>query len=290
MRALITGGEGQLASDLELLLGSDAVSCSRERLDITDHDAVADVLAELRPEVVFNCAAFHNLDACEADPDRAWQVNVAAVRHLAMHSQRLVHISTNYVFDGDRQEPYAENDLPSPRSIYALTKLAGEHAALAYGHCPLIVRTAGLYGLQGSASKGGNFVQRMIDRALEQRSIRMVADQYLQPTFTADLAGAIVDAVRRGCHGITHLTASGACSWYEFTVAIMERAGIDVPIEATPTNPAAGGVQRPLNGVLARPATDSQGIPQLRRWDLALTDYMDRAGLVLERSFNSASR
>ena len=157
------------------------------------------------PELVFNCAAFHNVDECEREPDRAWAVNVRAVRELAQlcgrHGAKLVHLSTNYVFDGRRAEPYGEDDLPSPRSVYALTKLAGEHAALAYAPGALVVRTAGLYGLAGSASKGGNFVQRMIGaRARDGDALQMVADQRLQPTFTADLAEAILDGrrARRG--------------------------------------------------------------------------------------------
>jgi dTDP-4-dehydrorhamnose reductase len=281
VKSLITGGGGQLASDLQVVLGADARSYTRTELDITDLDAVSRVLDALQPDVVFNCAAFHNLDACEADPERSWQVNAEAVRELATRVPRLVHVSTNYVFDGTREEPYAETDLPSPQSVYALTKLAGEHAALAYGEHSLVVRTGGLYGLQGSASKGGNFVQRMIARAREQGSLRMVADQLVQPTFTADLAEAIVDAVRRGSDGIVHLTASGSCSWHEFTVAIMQRAGIDVPVESAETVVAPGGVQRPLNGVLARPVADRLQIPALRRWDAALTDYMERADLLV---------
>jgi dTDP-4-dehydrorhamnose reductase len=280
MKALITGGGGQLASDLALILGSDGYSYTHEQLDIGDAQAVDRVIEDLRPDVVFNCAAFHNLDLCEADPATAWRVNVDAVRRLAGLAPRLVHVSTNYVFGGDRDEPYAETDSPSPRSIYAITKLAGEHAALAYGDRPLIVRTAGLYGLQGSASKGGNFVQRMIARAREQGSVRMVADQYLQPTFTADLAFAMVEAARAGVDGVIHLTASGSCSWYEFTGAIMERAGVDVPLEPVSTVVPPGGAQRPLNGVLARPLAEIRRIPELRRWDVALTDYMGRADLL----------
>src|SRR5262249_44202579 len=150
------------------------------------------------PDVVFNCAAFHNVDVCEVERAQAWSVNVEAVRELALRSPLLVHVSTNYVFDGRRPDPYAETDAPSPRSVYALTKLAGEYAALAYAPSALVVRTGGLYGLSGSASKGGNFVQRMITRAREQGALKMVADQRLQPTFTLDLAAAIVGAVEIG--------------------------------------------------------------------------------------------
>jgi dTDP-4-dehydrorhamnose reductase len=282
VRALITGGGGQLATDLQALLGDDARSYSHAQLDIADPAAVDRVFDEVSPEVVFNCAAFHNVDVCEAEPDRAWEVNVRAVRDLATRGVKLVHLSTNYVFDGRRQTPYGEDDRPAPRSVYAVTKLAGEHAALAYGNGTLIVRTAGLYGLHGSASKGGNFVQRMLKRAKEQGALKMVADQRLQPTFTADLAAALLAAVERGADGVVHLTAEDACSWFDFTVAIMEIAGIEVPVEPVQTTIPPGGVDRPLNGVLARPRADALGVPRVRAWREALADYMTQAGLAGE--------
>lgn len=280
MRALVTGGGGQLASDLAALLGSGARLLNHQQLDITDTDALDRAFADVKPDVVFNCAAFHKVDACEVERDQAWRVNVEAVRELARRSPLLVHVSTNYVFDGRRPEPYGETDLPSPRSVYALTKLAGEYGALAYADHALVVRTAGLYGLQGSLSKGGNFVERMIARARDQGSLRMVADQRLQPTFTPDLADAILGAVEAGAEGIVHLTASGSCSWYEFTAAIMARAGIDVPIEAVSTVIPPGGIDRPLNGVLSRPRADALNLPVLRSWQEGLDAYMERAGLA----------
>jgi len=280
VKALITGGGGQLASDLEALLDGSARAYSHSELDITDGDALDRALEETQPDIVFNCAAFHNVDVCEHEADRAWTVNVSAVRELARRAPRLVHLSTNYVFDGRHAEPYAEHDLPSPCSVYALTKLAGEYAALAYGTDALVVRSSGLYGLHGSASKGGNFVQRMIARAREQGALAVVADQRLQPTFTADLARAILDAVTAGADGVLHLTATGSCSWHEFTTAIMRNAGIDVPVRATTTTIPPGGVDRPLNGVLARPSADALGLAPLRGWNQALADYMARAGLT----------
>jgi len=283
VRALITGGGGQLASDLQERLGDDAVSLSHAELDIADPAAVERAFADVKPDVVFNCAAFHNVEVCETEPDSAWAVNVRAVRDLAGRGAKLVHLSTNYVFDGRREEPYTEHDVPAPRSIYALTKLAGEHAALAYGEDALVVRTAGLYGFAGNASKGGNFVQRMVARAREQGSLRMVADQRLQPTFTKDLADALVEAVEAGASGLAHVTNEGACSWFEFTEAIMDNAGLDVPVEPVTTTIPPGGADRPLNGVLAREATDALGVPQLRPWRDALDEYMAEAGLSAAR-------
>jgi dTDP-4-dehydrorhamnose reductase len=278
VRALITGGAGQLGSDLQDLLGDEAVSVTHAELDITDAGQIERALGSNEPDVVVNCAAFHNVDQCEREPAPAWETNVRAVMELARQTAaagaKLVHLSTNYVFDGRRTEPYAEHDLPSPRSVYALTKLAGEYAALAYGRDPLVVRSAGLYGLAGNASKGGNFVQRMLGRARETGALKMVSDQRLQPTFTADLAAGLVDALRSDASGVLHLTNSGACSWLEFTEAILENAGLEVPIEPVTTTLGPGTTDRPLNGVLA-----STRAAPLRPWREALDDYMRRAGL-----------
>jgi dTDP-4-dehydrorhamnose reductase len=284
-RVLITGGGGQLASDLEELLAGRAEVVTRDRkaLDITDDDAVAAAFEEARPDVAFNCAAFHNVEVCEREEDRSFEVNARAVKRLgercAGAEAKLVHLSTNYVFDGTAPEPYPEDAPPSPRSIYALSKLAGEYAALAYAPGALVARGAGLYGLHGSASKGGNFVTRMVGRAREQGELKMVADQRLSPTYTADLAAALVEAVEKDARGLVHLTAGGECSWFEFTEAIMELAGIDVPVEPVATTRPPGGADRPLNGVLARPAADAAGLTPLRHWRDALADYMAAAGL-----------
>jgi dTDP-4-dehydrorhamnose reductase len=272
VRALVTGGGGQLASDLAEQL-HDAVALPRTELDITDDDAVARAVDRTQPDVVFNCAAFHNVDVCETEEDRSFEVNARAVKRLAQRCEEngttLVHLSTNYVFDGTRPEPYGEDDRPNPRSIYALSKLAGEYAALAYCKNAIVARSAGLYGRHGSASKGGNFVTRMIARAREQGQLKMVADQRLNPTYTADLATGLIEAVEKGATGILHVTNSGDCSWHEFTVEIMRLSNIDVPIEAVETAP--GGVDRPRNGVLARTRTE---VAPLRGWQDALADYL----------------
>ena len=286
-QVLVTGGGGQLASDLDEQLGrlgAQVHAPARSELDITDELAVARTFDELRPTLVFNCAAFHNVDVCEREEDRAFEVNGRAVKRLAercrAHGARLVHFSTNYVFDGSSAEPYGELDLPAPRSVYAISKLAGEHAALAYAPGALVVRTAGLYGRHGSASKGGNFVVRMIARAREQGKLSVVADQRLSPTYTSDLAGALIQAVDRGASGLLHITNGGECSWHEFTRAILELATVDIPVEPVPTVIPEGGANRPLNGVLARPRADDTGLEQLRPWRDALEEYMLSAGLT----------
>jgi dTDP-4-dehydrorhamnose reductase len=285
-RVLITGGGGQLASDLEAQLqgGAEVLAPPRQSLDITDDAAVSAVFESFRPTAVFNCAAFHNVEVCEREEDQAFAVNARAVKRLASRSAaagaKLVHLSTNYVFDGSAAEPYDEAALPNPRSIYAISKLAGEHAALAYAPGALVVRTSGLYGLHGSASKGGNFVTRMIARAHEQGSLKVVADQLLTPTFTGDLAAAILAAVDAGVTGTLHVTNSGATSWHGFTEAIMELAGVEVPVERGTTVIAPGAADRPLNGVLRSSASERAGLAPLRDWRTALADYLERAGLL----------
>ena len=282
-RVLVTGGGGQLATDLGALL-EDAQVLSRSELDVTDDEAVAAALESLHPDVVFNCAAFHNVDLCEAEETSAFAVNFRAVKRLAERCSatgaKLVHLSTNYVFDGRREEPYTEGDAPSPRSAYAMSKLAGEYAALAYSPGSLVVRTAGLYGLDGSASKGGNFIVRVLARAREEGQLQMVADQRLTPTFTHDLAAGLVEAVEAEVEGLLHLTAAGQCSWYEFTLAVLERAGLEVPVEPVPTTSRPGVADRPLNGVLKSVVAGPAGLAPLRSWEDALADYMDQAATV----------
>jgi dTDP-4-dehydrorhamnose reductase len=280
-RVLITGGGGQLASDLELLLEQrgDVRAPSRAALDITDDQAVGEAFDEFRPTLVVNCAAFHNVEVCEHEVDRAFEVNARGVKRLAQRCEadvRFVHLSTNYVFDGTADDPYDEGDRPNPRSVYAISKLAGEHAALAYAQHALVVRTAGLYGLHGSASKGGNFVTRMLERARAQGSLSVVADQRLTPTSTGDLAAGIAGAADSGVTGTLHITNAGATTWHGFTEAIMELAGLDVPVQPTKTVQAPGAADRPLNGLL-RSRSD---LPTLRPWRDALADYLDRAGLL----------
>jgi dTDP-4-dehydrorhamnose reductase len=295
-RVLVTGGGGQLASDLESRLQSHAAVLAppRAELDLTDDVAIDRAFLEFQPSLVINCAAFHNVEVCEREEDHAFAVNVRAVKRLAERCSsagaKLVHLSTNYVFDGTARLAYAEDATPAPRSIYAISKLAGEHAALAYAQDALVVRTAGLYGLHGSASKGGNFVVRMIARAREQGALKVVADQLLTPTFTADLASGLLAAVQAGVTGTLHITNSGETSWHGFTEAIMEIAAVDVRVEPAHTTRAPGAADRPLNGLLRSVVADRAGLAPLRPWREALADYLEQAGLITDAAGAPANR
>jgi len=285
-RVLITGGGGQLASDLEAQLRPHATVCApaRAELDVSDDASVRHTFADFGPTLVINCAAFHNVEVCETEQDQAYAINAGAVARLARlaaeQDARFVHLSTNYVFDGTASAPYTEDSIPAPRSIYAISKLAGEFAALGYARDALVVRTAGLYGLHGSASKGGNFVVRMLARAREQGTLNVVADQLLTPTFTADLSAAILTAVEANATGTLHLTNAGATSWHGFTEAIMQLAGVDVPVHAVETARSPGAADRPLNGVLRSTVSERAALPPLRHWRDALADYLGRADLL----------
>jgi dTDP-4-dehydrorhamnose reductase len=183
---------------------------------------------------------------------------------------RLVHFSTNYVFSGEGDRPWTEEDEPRPASGYARSKLEGEHRV--HGELPeaLLVRCAGLYGRGGSAIKGGSFPERILARARAGEKLRVIHDQRLNPTWTADLAEGVLALVERGTTGLVHLVADGCCSWYEFAEAILRLAAIDAPLSAIGTPPTGPRVAcRPRNGCLS-----SLRVPPLRPWREGLTGYL----------------
>ena len=289
VRALITGGGGQLASDLERAARRrDASRSSHAELDIADADARRRARSTRSGPTSSSTARRSTTStSASASPSSAWAVNVArraragaALRRPARSSCTCRPTTSS---TGAAPSPTARTTCPTPRSIYAITKLAGEHAALAYGAGALVVRAAGLYGLHGSASKGGNFVQRMLGRAREQGALRMVADQRLQPTFTADLAAALVDAVERDAAGV-------AAPHRRRRVLVArvhrgdhgDRRASTSPIEPVRRRSRPGGVDRPLNGVLARPRADALGPAAAAPLARALEDYMARAGVAAQ--------
>ncbi len=222
-RTLLIGATGQLGRELARVLDASSLTAvSHDELEVTDAAATDSLLAAARPQVILNTTAFHAVDRCEDEPERAFAVNALAVRHLARraaeHGSLLVHFSTDYVFAGDATRPYREDDLPLPRSAYATSKLAGECFVRALAPRHLIVRSAGLFGGDGSAGKGGNFVSTILRRARAGERLRVVADQVTAPTYTRDLAVTVAALVARAvaepavATGVVHATAAGQCS------------------------------------------------------------------------------
>ncbi len=279
MRFLLTGANGQLATDIRRVLPPDqVVPFTHEQLDICNGPMVEKLVEEVRPDCIINTAAFNRVDDCEEQPDRALAVNTVGAYHLARAADRanavLVHFSTDYVFDGAKRSPYVEADLPRPLSIYGMSKLGGEWAVQTYAERHFIIRTCGLYGLAGSRSKGGNFVERILERAQEGKLIGVVNDQVLTPTSTRELAERVVPLIRNAPYGLYHMTNCGECSWYEFAEEICRLARLSVDLSPTSSEAFGAKARRPPYSVLDNRALRLAGFPDFRPWNEALADYL----------------
>ena len=274
MNVLVAGAGGQLGLELTELLplkGHEVVALTRKELDITDALAVGRALEEHAPELVVNAAAYTNVDGCEMETDIAYRINALGPRNLAVHCERrgceLLHVSTNYVFDGTGERPYEAFDAPNPLNAYGRTKLAGEEYVKHLSNRWYIVRTAGLYG------RGRNFVRTMLRAAAGRDVLKVKDDEFISPTYSRDLAEGIIGVVESGAYGLYHLTDSGSCSWYEFALEIFRMAGVEVEVVPVPSSEYPLPAARPANGVLS-----ALGSPGLRHWRDALEDYLRREG------------
>jgi dTDP-4-dehydrorhamnose reductase len=286
---LLLGAGGQLGTDLRRTLPAAAlVPLTRADLDITDRDAVERILDAHAPAWVVNTAAFHRVDDIELKDARlAVAVNQVAAGHLARacarRGVRLLHLSTDYVFGGGRHSdphrPYAEDSPPVPLSVYGESKLAGERLIQDASSTHLVVRSSGLYGVAGSAGKGGNFVETMLRLARKDERIKVVDDQVLAPTYTADLAEAIDRLLAaRPPGGIYHLTNAGACSWFEFASRIFELCKLAPDLAPTTSAEYNAPASRPPYSVLANTRAAALGLPPLRPWPEALEAYLRAKG------------
>jgi dTDP-4-dehydrorhamnose reductase len=281
MKILLIGATGQLGGDiLRNNQAHDILAPDRKALDLSKPEQMGETIRERRPDMVINCAAFHNVPLCEDQPEQAFRINCAAVRDLAALCSEvdawLVTFSSDYVFGGEKRAPYLEDDRPAPLQVYGITRLAGEHAALATApDRAVVIRTCGLYGRSGARSKGGNFVDGRVADARAGKRIEMASEQVLAPTSTDDLSRAVLSLIAhpRLAPGIYHLVNEGQCSWYDLTRAIMEVLGLDIEVVPVDRGGRSGKLRRPLYSVLANTRARALGIT-LRPWREALADYL----------------
>ena len=275
MKALVAGAQGQLGRDLVAVLGGEvAWAGGRAELDVTDGEAVWSTVVRVRPDVIFNGAAYNKVDGAETETGRALEVNALAPSMLARAAQEvgalLVHFSTDYVFDGRATAPYREDDCPQPLGAYGVSKLAGEKLVLASRAEHLIVRTSAIFGRGGSRQKGGSFVERILEQARAGRPLRVVSDQTFSPTFSPDLAAGAVALVRAGARGLIHVANQGSCTWHELASKGLALAGIQAPVAEITTAELKLAAKRPAYSVLDTSRYQSLGLPPLRPWADAL--------------------
>jgi dTDP-4-dehydrorhamnose reductase len=279
MKIALLGANGQLGQDLQQALHiHDVRPLTRKEFDVNDHALSRSVLMDIRPDVVLNTTAYHRVDDCETHPDLAYAANVLAVLNLVRIANDLnailVHVSTDYVFDGGTRQPYTEESEPFPLSVYANSKFAGELLVRTMARRHFQIRSCGLYGKAGSQGKGGNFVQTMLAKARRKEAIRVVDDQIVTPTYTVDLANQIARILPTEHFGLFHMTNEGSCTWYEFARAIFEIAGVEAELSPTTSDAYKTPAIRPKYSVLENARLKELGLNQMRHWREALTAYL----------------
>lgn len=264
-----------LGRDLVARLGGrhEVIPLPRAEADLTDRAAVMRAMDARRPEFVIHAAAFTAVDECERQPDLAFRVNAEGTRHVALACRQLgipmLYISTDYVFDGEKSEPYIESDPPNPLNVYGKSKLEGERSVIELVERYWIVRTSWLFG-----PFGRNFVSAILDQARAGRPLRVVDDQFGAPTYTVDLAAKLEELVADSEPGIYHVTNQGYCSWFQFAQEILRQAGLgETPISAVPTSGANRAARRPRNSRLASVRLGASGRGLLWPWQDALRRY-----------------
>jgi dTDP-4-dehydrorhamnose reductase len=274
VKLLVTGAGGMLGRavvERASRLGHDVSAATRAELDVTDAGAAARVLREVGPAAVIHCAAYTDVDGAESDWSLAEAVNARGAGNVAHAAQqvgaRIVHVSTDYVFDGRKREPWVESDPVAPLGVYGDTKLAGEQLVAAANPAHAIVRTSWLFG-----TGGRNFVDTMLALSAQRDEVSVVTDQVGCPTWTGHLAGALVElAERPGETGILHVAAAGECSWNEFALEIFEQAGVDCRVLPATSEQFVRPARRPAYSVLGSERREPVTLP---RWQRGLAEYL----------------
>ena len=281
----VIGANGQLGSDVvEAFSGTDVLPLTHAEIELASLDSVAACLRGIRPAVVVNTAAMHHVENCERDAERAFAVNAVGARNLATVTRELdallIHVSTDYVFDGRRTAghellPYTEDDLPLPLNVYGNSKLAGEYFVRSGNEKHIVLRTSALYGRKPCRAKGGkNFVDRMLELGRERGEVRVVASEMVSPTPTRDLAEQIVALTDAGVYGLFHATAEGSCSWHEFACEIFAASNINVRCLPARPNEFPAKVPRPSYSVLENARLKQLGLNRFRHWREGLHAYL----------------
>ncbi len=281
MRVLLIGARGQLGRDIERVLKSEhqLTGMDAEDCDITNHAQLTECVANARPDTVINTAAWTDVPGCDKNDKKAFEINAIGVKYVAhachQLNARLIHISTDYVFDGVRKKPYTETDVPRPLNAYGISKLAAEFYIQSIHPRHLILRTSGLYGIHECLGKKTNFVETMLRLGQEGGLVRVVDDEILTPTYAYNFAQQIRQLVACDEYGIFHATNHGSCSWYEFASRIFRIAGMNVNLERVSIKDYPSPVRRPSYSVLENARLKSLGLDVMTDWQTALEHYFE---------------
>ncbi|MCX8118351.1 MAG: dTDP-4-dehydrorhamnose reductase [Desulfobacterota bacterium] len=284
-RIVVIGAKGMLGRDLLPQLHSafegEVLGWDLEEIDIRNEKETIEKILEVRPTILLNLAAYTDVDGCEIHREEAFRVNGEGTKHLVLAANRcdakVVYLSTDYVFDGRKNVPYTEEDEPNPINVYGQSKRVGEEALLRSGKDGLIIRTQWLYGRYGR-----NFVSAILNQAKErrgkvgaERSLRIVHDQFGNPTYTVDLSRMIVQLIQKGAAGIVHATNQGSCSWFEFGQTILHLCGLrDVEVIPIASDQLDRKALRPAYSVLSTEKLRGEFGIEPRHWREALSDYL----------------
>jgi len=278
----VFGSSGQLGVELSAELGRRGYivrGFPRATLDISNLERVERALAEIEPWAVFNAAAYNQVDVAEREPRAAFEANALGVMNLSIACRqsdaKLIHFSTDYVFDGKLGRPYTENDATHPLGAYAVSKLAGELYARAYREQALVVRTSGVFGPGALKTARGNFVELMLRRAGEGKPIRVVEDHVASPTYAPALASRSIDLAERDLHGLFHIGGGTPISWFGFARLIFEKAGIDADLTATDAREYRTAARRPRFSALENARLSDTGVEPMPPLDLAVEAYLE---------------
>ena len=264
------------------LKDDEVFSLTHEEIDISNRDSVINILRQLQPQIVVNTAAMHHVEDCERKPEQAYTVNSLGARNLALLTRELdavlIHVSTDYVFDGGKESPYVEEDTPLPLNVYGNTKLAGEYFVRSINRKHFVLRTSALYGQHPCRAKGGlNFVELMLKLGRERGSVRVVNSEIVSPTSTEDLAKQIVLLSQSNAFGLYHATAEGSCSWHEFACEIFANAGMKIRCDVAGANEFPAKVARPTYSVLENAGLKRIGLNRFLHWREGLHAYLEKS-------------